>query len=121
MKLLLDENISARLIKTLVKDFPDSSHIDYLKMQGSTDTSIWDYAKQENYTIVSKDNDFRQRSFLFGAPPKVIWLSVGNGGTTIIKALLQSNTQIIQTFTESEVEDLLVLEMKSLRKTDKNK
>jgi len=113
MRLLLDENISARLIKSLVKDFPDSSHIDYLKMQGSTDTRIWDYAKQEHYVIVSKDNDFRQRSFLFGAPPKVIWLSVGNGGTAIIKALLLSNTKTIQAFIENETEDLLVLEVNS--------
>ena len=26
-------------------------------------------------TIVSKDADFHQRSFLFGHPPKVIWVS----------------------------------------------
>ena len=109
MKLLLDENISAKLITTLIKDFPDSTHIDYLNMQGSTDTSIWDYAQQEGYTIVSKDNDFRQRSFLFGAPPKVIWLSVGNGRTDVIKGLLQSNTAIIQAFIKNEIEDLLVL------------
>lgn len=110
MKLLLDENISAKLVKTLVQDFPDSTHIDYLKMQGSTDSSIWDYAKQEGYTIVSKDNDFRQRIFLFGAPPKVIWLSVGNGGTEVINELLHSNIKIIQTFIGNETEDLLVLE-----------
>jgi predicted nuclease of predicted toxin-antitoxin system len=66
MKLLLDENISSKLVKFLINDFPESSHIDFLKMQGTTDTSIWEYAKTENFIIVSKDNDFRQRSFLFG-------------------------------------------------------
>ncbi len=37
---------------------------------------LWEFAKQEYYIIVYKDNDFRQRSFLFGFPPKVIWLSI---------------------------------------------
>ncbi len=69
MKLLLDENISSKLVKFLTKDFPESSHIDFLNIQGTSDTSIWEYAQTENYIIVSKDNDFRQRSFLFGAPP----------------------------------------------------
>ncbi len=81
MKFLLDENISAKIVKYLLKDFPNSSHIDYLQMQGCTDSDIWELAKTNNYIIVSKDNDFRQRSFLFGSPSKVIWLSVGNNGT----------------------------------------
>ena len=91
MKLLLDENISSKLVKFLTKDFPESSHIDFLKMQGTIDTSIWNYAQTENYIIESKDNDFRQRSYLFGASPKVIWRSVGNGGTKIIKELILKN------------------------------
>ncbi len=111
MKLLLDENISSKLVKFLTKDFPESTHIDFLQMQGTTDTSIWEYAQAENYIIVSKDNDFRQRSFLFGSPPKVIWLSVGNGGTKIIKELILKNILVIQKFSQDSTEGLLVLEM----------
>ncbi|MBE8233169.1 MAG: DUF5615 family PIN-like protein [Endozoicomonadaceae bacterium] len=112
MKLLLDENISSKLVKYIIDDFPNSSHIDYLQMQGTTDTSIWEYAKAEGYIIVSKDNDFRQRSFLFGAPPKVIWLSVGNGRTTIIKETLLLNVAKIHDFAKNNTEGLLVLEQK---------
>ncbi len=110
MKLLLDENISSKLVKYFIDDFPESSHIDYLKMQGTTDSNIWEYAKDEGYIIVSKDNDFRQRSFLFGSPPKVIWLSVGNGGTQIIRDLLLNNIIKIQGFAKDPAEGLLVLE-----------
>lgn len=109
MKLLLDENISARLVKYVLEEFPDSSHIDYLDMQGTTDTNIWDYAATEGYIIVSKDNDFRQKSFLFGFPPKVIWLSVGNGGTKVIRKLLLANIAEIERFAENPDEGLLVL------------
>lgn len=45
MRLLFDENISVKLVKLLVKQFPNSSHIDLLDMQGKSDTVIWDYAK----------------------------------------------------------------------------
>ncbi|MBE8233670.1 MAG: DUF5615 family PIN-like protein [Endozoicomonadaceae bacterium] len=115
MKLLLDENISSRLVKFLTKDFPESSHIDFLQMQGATDISIWEYAQTENYIIVSKDNDFRQRSFLFGSPPKVIWLSVGNGGSEIIKELILKNIVTIQNFSEDPISGLLVLEVSRIK------
>ncbi|MEE9396208.1 MAG: DUF5615 family PIN-like protein [Methylococcales bacterium] len=107
----MDENISSKLVKFFTKYFPESSHIDFLQMQGTTDTSIWEYALAENYIIVSKDNDFRQRSFLFGSPPKVIWLSVGNEGTEIIKELILKNIQVIKNFSQDPTESLLVLEI----------
>ena len=71
MKLLFDENVSVKLVTLLVKQFPNSSHVDLLDMQGESDTVIWDYAKENNYIIVSKDNDFRQRAFVIGAPQKL--------------------------------------------------
>ena len=92
----------------VAKEFPESNHIDFLRMQGTTDSSIWEYAKTENHMIVSKDNDFRQRSFLFGFPPKVIWLSVGNGGTKLIANLLLKNSEQIKTFANNSTEGLLV-------------
>ncbi len=77
-------------------------------MRGETDLAIWEFAKREGFTIVSKDNDFRQRSFLLGAPPKVIWLSVGNLGTSTIAAILEQNASRIAAFLEQD-EGLLIL------------
>ncbi len=57
-------------------------------MRGAADTVIWNYARENGYTIVSKDNDFRQRAFLDGPPPKVVWLSVGNAGTDRIATVI---------------------------------
>lgn len=111
MKLLLDENISARIVKYLLKQYPESTHIDYLQMQGCTDSDIWKLAKANDYIIVSKDNDFRQRSFLFGAPPKVIWLNVGNHGTQAIKDLILTEYTNITTFYKNKEEGLLVLNL----------
>ena len=49
----------------------------------ATDDEIWNYSKVNDFTIISKDTDFRERSFVRGAPPKVIWLDVGNVGTGV--------------------------------------
>ena len=61
------------------------------------------------YMIASKDSDFRQLAFLFGPPPKVIWLRVGNCPTAAIAAVLRSNEDVIARFAASEEESLLVL------------
>ena len=78
MKLLLDRNISRKLVSPLRQEFPDSAHVAELGLAQSTDRQIWDYAGQNDYVIVSKDSDFRQLAFLFGPPPKAVWLDVGN-------------------------------------------
>jgi predicted nuclease of predicted toxin-antitoxin system len=60
-------------------------------------------------TIVSKDNDFRQRSFLEGAPPKIIWLSVGNAATAAVADLLRREHLRILAFEAEAESSLLVL------------
>nr|VFJ44122.1 MAG: Predicted nuclease, contains PIN domain, potential toxin-antitoxin system component [Candidatus Kentron sp. DK] len=109
MRLLFDENISFRLVELVASEFPESNHIELARMRGSTDSDIWEYAKAEGYIIVSKDNDFRQRSFLFGFPPKVVWLAIGNSGTKRIANCLLRNAERIKTFAASSVDGLLVL------------
>lgn len=109
MKLLLDENLSPKLVLGLLGLFPDSSHITIVGLEGSTDLTIWEFAKQNDFVIVSKDNDFRQRAFRYGAPPKTIWLSVGNAGTQWILSLLRQNIHQIERFGNQADEALLVL------------
>ena len=109
MKLLFDENLSHRLVDLLSETFPNSLHVDLVGMKGFTDTEIWNYAIQEDAIIVSKDNDFRQKSFYFGSPPKVIWLSIGNAKTSVIADLITANYAIIRTFVADTRAGLLVI------------
>jgi predicted nuclease of predicted toxin-antitoxin system len=78
VKLLFDENVSPRLTELLAAEYPESTHVRDVGLTGKPDEQIWDYARDNGLTIVSKDDDFRQRSFLKGAPPKIVWLQVGN-------------------------------------------
>jgi len=81
MKLLLDQNLSQHLVVTLADLFPNSVHVRSIGLDTADDEALWNFAKQNDFTIVSKDIDFRQRSFLFGHPPKVIWIALGDCST----------------------------------------
>ena len=110
MKLLFDENLSHRLIDLVADEFPGSAHPRQLGMRGASDTALWEYAREKGFAIVSKDNDFRQRVFLDGPPPKVIWLSIGNAGTAAIAGILRSRVAHIEDFDRSAQEGLLVID-----------
>ncbi len=109
MKLLFDENLSRRLLITLGARYPGSKHVDEVGLHGRSDIEIWEYASSHDFVIVSKDDDFRQLSFLCGAPPKVVRLVVGNAGTRVIAELLAARERALQEFNEDEVASLLVL------------
>ena len=88
VKLLLDENLSDRIISRVVDLFPDSTHINAVGLREAEDFVVWEWAKKHEFTIVSKDTDFHQRAIVFGHPPKIIWLRVGNCETSLITNLL---------------------------------
>ena len=111
MKLLFDANLSRRLLRRLAHVFPRSRHVNLETLPSRTDHAIWDYAAFHGLTIVSKDNDFRQLSFLYGPPPKVVWPSVGNAGTDVIGDLLERSSDRIAAFLEDPEEGLLVIEL----------
>ena len=111
MKLLLDENLSHRLVSRLEEAFPGTASVYYVGLDGQPDTAIWDYAVEHGFVIVSKDDDFRQMSFLQGHPPKVVWLVVGNAGTAPIADLLLRNQDLIALFLDRADDALLTLNL----------
>ena len=110
MKLLLDENLSFNLVGRLLDTYPESAHVSMLGLATATDQDIWAYAKEHGYTIVSKDSDFRQLAFMYGPPPKVVWVRVGNISTGGVLQVLHEYQQAMEAFGESEDEALLVLQ-----------
>ncbi len=62
-----------------------------------------------DYVIVPKDSDFRQLAFLFGAPPKVVWLRVGNASTDVIASELRMSITLVVEFTAGGDDARLVL------------
>jgi predicted nuclease of predicted toxin-antitoxin system len=109
MKLLLDQNVSSDLVRRLSDLFPGSAHVKDLQMMKSDDDAIWSFARDNGMVIVSKDSDFQQRSLLHGAPPKVVWLKVGNCPTSRIETLLRERSAELHTFEEDRLQSLLIL------------
>jgi len=109
MKLLFDQNVSSDLVHRLSDLFPGSTHVKNLGMTKADDDSIWSHARENGMVIVSKDSDFQQRSLLLGAPPKVVWLKVGNCPTKRIEALLRERSAELHTFEEDRLQSLLIL------------
>ncbi|MEI9974336.1 MAG: DUF5615 family PIN-like protein [Ignavibacteriota bacterium] len=64
---------------------------------------------EKDLAIVSKDADFRQRSFLSGHPPKVLWIRVGNCSTAAIEALMRARRPEIEQFLEDRQKSFLAL------------
>ena len=70
---------------------------------------VWDYAKANEYVIVSKDADMHDLSLVFGDPPKVIWLRMGNCSTRQIEDLLRKEFDVISLFSADDEVSLLPL------------
>ncbi len=98
MKLLFDQNLSFRFIELFSDIYPGSAHVRDVGLQAAKDEAVWLYARQHGLTIISKDVDFHQRSLLFGAPPRVIWIALGNCSTDDIATLLRNRHRDILDF-----------------------
>ncbi len=99
MKLLLDANISWRLVKILKGEFEDLVHASELSLSTpAKDHEIWNYALKNGFAIVSNDDDFNTLSQRFGFPPKVILLKTGNQSTQYHATLLKNRKKDISDF-----------------------
>jgi len=109
MKLLLDQNLSPRLVRRLADLYPNSSHIMEVGLDRSLDKEVWNYARQHEYIIVTKDVDFSELSLVQGFPPKVIWIRRGNCSTHDIETILRKNLNSIKAMNEDASTGILEL------------
>ena len=110
MTLLFDQNISFKVAKKVQDIFPGAKHLSDLRLEGSKDIEIWEFAKNNDCCIVTFDFDYIDLSTLKGSPPKIIWLRLGNSTTEKISSRLRSNAKLITDFLNSN--DAAFLEIK---------
>lgn len=109
MKLLLDQNLSRHLAGRLGPLYPGTTHVALVDLETAADGQVWSYASEHGYVIASKDSDFRQLAFLYGPPPKVIWLRVGNVNTAAVLQVLLDHRAAIEAFENDADIALLVI------------
>ncbi len=95
MKLLLDENLSRRLVPFLQHNYPDTSQVVLLGMESATDRDVWQRAKDDGYVIVTRDADFQELSLVWGQPPQVIRLKTSNQTRAATLKILLDNAEAI--------------------------
>ena len=95
MKLLFDHNLSHKLAARLADVYPGSTQTRLLGFSRAADPEIWFHARTHAFLIVTKDNDFAELAILRGAPPKVVWLRIGNCSTAAVERLLRAQVHSI--------------------------
>lgn len=108
VKLLFD-HISPSLINCLQDLYPDSNHVYRLGLDRVPDTEVWEYARLEEFLIVTKDADFSDLCILRGFPPKIVWIRRGNCKTVDIETILRNHYDYIEELSSSEAIGVLTL------------
>jgi len=78
-----------------------------VRLAEASDLDVWEFAASQDLAIVSKDDDFRQKSILRGAPPEVVWLQVGNCSTPVVERTLRSRYPVIEAFSRDSESSFL--------------
>ena len=101
MRFLFDQNISHRILKLLPAKFSNSTSVKKEGLINATDRQIWEFAKLNDYVIVTQDSDLNDLNSLYGFPPKIIWIRTGNLKTQAIVDILIYHSNEIDKFIEN--------------------
>ena len=102
VRLLFDEPLSEELIELLRDLFPDSLHVRQIGAGGVADPVVWDLARERECLLVTKDENFHRLSIPRGAPPKVVWIRLGNCTTQDVADLLRQHHESVRRFAEQD-------------------
>lgn len=95
MKLLLDQNLSRRLLPKLTLLFPGSSHVQLEGLESASDMTVWRFATEHGFAIVTKDVDFLELQLVRGFPPKLVWVNCGNVSNEEVEHKLVGSAEAI--------------------------
>ncbi len=112
MKLLLDENLSRRLVSRIADLFPDSAHVSSHALLQVPDELVWEYAKSHDFCIVTADADFYELATTLGPPPKVIWLRGCDYPTAVAEVMIRDQAIRIAEFLAEPERAVLILRPK---------
>lgn len=109
MRLLLDENLSHRLVARLADAYPGSAHVRDVGLATADDAAVWEHARAHGFTVVSRDSDFHDLAVLRGPPPRLVWIRRGNCSTRDLEAILRRHRADVERFGADPTAAVLVL------------
>jgi len=96
-RLLIDENLPFTLVRLLDTD---CLHVSEIAAQAS-DSLLWKTARENNWIVLTRDTDFFDRLLVHGAPPKVVWVRLGNIRKNALIELLIKRWPVVQQLLEA--------------------
>jgi len=110
MKVLIDQNISHRIVPEIASLFDELVHLKTNNWINWNDHDIFMSARELNYdAVITLDEDFNKLLLQHGTPPKIIWLKTGNCSTAKLASVIISNKDIIANFLSDDSFDCLEL------------
>ena len=99
MKVLIDQNISHRIMVHIAFVFDGIAHV---KTEGWIDWNDYDIfmaARQKKYdAVITLDEDFNKLLLEHSYPPRVIWLKTGNCSTKRLAEIIIQHQDTISDF-----------------------
>ncbi len=102
MKVLIDQNISQRILPLMAFQFEVLDHVRQLGLTDANDYDIFMFARANGYqAIITLDEDFIKLISQFSQPPKIIRIRTGNCSTQVLSDLLRRKIDVIREFIQS--------------------
>lgn len=109
MKLLLDENLSRRIVPAIQARWPGSSQVALLGLERVSDSQLCEFAAAHGYTICSKDDDFHRLVAVRQYRPKLVHVALGNvSNDQVLGALLAAADDIDAVLADPETGVVIV-------------
>ena len=102
MKLLIDQNISSQIIDSIQDVFEGSVHVNQLEFTNMTDYTLWNYALENDFVLVSTDKAFFNYSIISDKLSKVVYVGGGLINNTKLEWVLRINEQVLTQFKQAE-------------------
>ena len=109
MRILLDQNLSPKLVRRLADLFPSLESAYEHGLTAATDTAIFSWARESGFAaVISADLDFVNLVGKIGSPPKVIRIEHCDFPSRVIEGLVRRDAVRIHRFLKSDQEVLLL-------------
>jgi predicted nuclease of predicted toxin-antitoxin system len=102
IRLLLDENLSEAILRSISTTYPGSAHVRLALRPGASDEEVWAFARDHGFELVTRDEDFERLSAMRDAPPKVVWLALHNAINAEVASALRQAESSIDRFVNDE-------------------
>lgn len=84
MIFLVDAQLPPALARWLAEQGNTAEHVDDVGLREADDIVIWNHALSSGAIIVTKDEDFAERTSRTPTGPVILWLRIGNATNRVL-------------------------------------